>query len=255
MIKKLTFLFLILAVIGCSSDDSETSNTNLVLVKKITETIYYSGDEQTRISNFTYQNNKLIGIDNGNGHHLQITYDGDKVVRSESYDADGPLSASDFTYNGSNLIKIQRVNNQEKVEYTYADGNVRSISYYGRANNEYQLLGIETFTFSNGNISQVINNNYQWDTSTSKTTYTYATGNNPFQDISIYLRLSLIFEGINPINSNIALSSNYYSNLNDALPSSVFRYETTYNTANFPIEIKKYGETNNLITKTVFEYN
>lgn len=255
MVKKLTSLFLILLAIGCSSDDSETNNSNLVLVKKITETIYHNDDQQIRVSNFTYQNNKLIGIDNGNGHNLKIIYEGDKVIRSEAYDADGLQNTSDFTYDGTNLIKIQLATNQEKATYTYADGNVRTISYYRRGNNEDRLLGIETYSFSNGNISQVINNNYQWEPSTSKSTYTYDTGNNPFRDISIYLRLSLVFEGINLINSNIATSSSYYSNLNNTLPSEVYRYETTYNASNFPVEIRKYSDENYLITKTEFEYN
>lgn len=255
MIKKLAFLSLILFAFGCSSDDSDTTNSDVVLVKKITETIYHSGNEEVRVSNFTYQNNKLVSINNGNVHNLKITYDGDKVTRSEAYENNELLSTSNFTYEGNNLLKIQRTISREKAEYTYADGNLRTISYYAGTNDEERLRGVETYTFTNGNISQVINNNYEWDPSTSKATYTYNTGNNPLRDISVYLRLSLVFEGINPINSNITSSSSYYSNLNDALPYAVYRYETTYNATNFPVEIKKYGDSNNLITKTVFEYN
>ena len=255
MIKKLAFLSLILFAFGCNSDDSETTNSDLVLVKKITETIYHSGNEEVRISNFTYQNNKLVSINNGNGHDLKIIYDGDKVIRTEAHDAEGPLRGSNFTYDGNNMIKIQTTDNQGKAEYTYTNGNVSTISYYGRTNNEFALLGIQSLTCSNGNISQVIIDDYQWDPSTSKTTFTYDTGNNPLRDISVYLRLSLVFEGINPINSNTTSSSSYYTNLNNALPSAVYRYETTYNASNFPIEIKKYDDSNNLITKTVFEYN
>lgn len=103
---------------------------------------------------------------------------------------------ANFTYDGTNLIKIQSTDNRGKTEFTYSNGNVSTISYYGRSNNELELLGIQTLTFSNGNISQAITNDYQWDPSTTKTTFTYDTGNNPLRDISIYLRLSLVFEGL-----------------------------------------------------------
>jgi uncharacterized protein YcfL len=256
--KKLTFLFLIAFAVGCSSDDStteDTTNPQLVLIKKITETVYYSDQENVLVSNFTYEDNKLVKIDNGSDYYLKITYNGDKVTFSKAYLNNELHSTSAYTYEGNNLVKIQ-MENSEKAVYTYTNGNLGTISYFTSSNNDWWLLGKETYTFANGNIAQVIDNNTNGGmTFNSKTTYAYGNGKNPFQDLNLYLRLSLEFEGATPINTNIATSSNYYNTLEATTPSHQFTYQTTYNAANFPTEIRKYDSANDLITKTTFEYN
>ncbi|MFC6098222.1 hypothetical protein ACFPVY_16345 [Flavobacterium qiangtangense] len=259
MIKNLTFLFLISLALGCSSDDSnvdspENNETELVLVKKITETVYYDNQEEVLASNFTYENNKLVKIDNGSDYDLRITYDGNKVLFSKGYVNNQLNSTSSYIYEGDNLVKIQ-MESSEKAELTYVNGNLASISYYSGYNDSWSLLGKETYTFNNGNISQVIDQNSNGGmNSTSKSTYVYGSGKNPFKDLNFYLRLTLEFEGIHPLNTNIATSSNYFNNLEATTPSSQFTFQTIYNSENFPTEIKRYDNSNNLLTKTAIEY-
>ncbi|WP_133244609.1 hypothetical protein, partial [Flavobacterium sp. HTF] len=77
---KTVITFCILLLTSCSNND-ESKDTipdeKSILIKKITETVYYSGDSETSTSDFVYEKNVLKSVTSGTGYKTEFEYNGD----------------------------------------------------------------------------------------------------------------------------------------------------------------------------------
>tara|TARA_B110000240_G_scaffold124841_1_gene139107 strand:+ start:245 stop:1087 length:843 start_codon:yes stop_codon:yes gene_type:complete len=117
--KKLLYLFLVLTILGCSSnddnsDDIDNNDNNNILVSKISyddnEVASYSYEE-----NFTYELNKIVERQdvtyyNGsiqNTYRAQFIYSNDLIARVDYYDEDDNLlDRTTFQYDSQSRVTL-----------------------------------------------------------------------------------------------------------------------------------------------------
>lgn len=257
MLKKFTSLLFILTLFACSSDDnSNSSNSNSLTIKKITETLYEDGPEPYTYSfDFNYENGVLKNIQRENVK-LEFIYEGDNIVKSNQYDGTTILESYTIIYEGNNIKALLQDDNNEKSEYVFQNDVLKSKTYYFSNDGiDWDPNEITNYVFTNGNVTEQRYSLLSGGVNTSKTTYTYDEKNNPMRNMNKHLRYLLPLYGFSLLNANNAMTQNFYNTLESTTPSQESRYEIVYNSDNFPIEIKRIMGTNNLRSKTVIEYN
>lgn len=239
--------------ISCTSD-SDTS-TPSVLIKKVTETIYYGGGSETNISDFEYQNNSLKRITTGT-NYAEFIYSGNKITMSKSYQNNILDKTNTYTYTGDLLTSvISDGDYPAKTEFTYSNQKLSAIVYKYLAGGNWITNRSEAIQFNTDlNVSQnIIWMDWGSGAMEYKELYTYDNGNNPMRDMNPYLRLYFKGEGFDGKSVNNVVSRQSFSPPTST-DSEDYDYVTTYNGTNFPVEIKKYTSNGFLISKTVIEY-
>ena len=254
--NKLITLFSLLLItismtLSCSSDDAGTENPeNVVLIKKVTETLI--ADEIETVSEFSYQNNRLESITDGN-RKTEFIYSGDKVTIAKIYNNNVVVGQTTLAYNGNLLdYTLTGQNSDEKTQYYYSDGNLSKIeSGYLNSNNEFVVLQTEQIIFNGSNITEShFNGNFGGVPFSYKYKFTYDTKNAPTKFMNKYLRLVLNTAGFRGINENNNLTKQDLSSADN----STNTFEIIYNENDYPIEIKQFNADNVLRTITKFEY-
>lgn len=251
--KKILLTFGLAALAACSSDDS-TSNpvtppdAETVLVKKISETLYYDGEEQSRVSDFVYEGAQLKSIQNAaTGAKTEFIYNDDKITSIKKYSGNVLSSTETVSYNGENLSNIVNDAQTRKTEFTYVSGKVTAEKFSYKTSlgsNNWIENSTSNYSYSNNNVSKEITNHSGFGSVT--TTYTYDTKNNAFRDMNPYLTALLTFEGLSRFSQNNATVETDQN-------GGVRTVQIIYNNDNFPTQISRMSG-NNLVTKTVIEY-
>ncbi len=258
IVFQVFFIFSIVLFASCSNDNSNNNNAptpSTILIKKITETVYYSGQSETNISDFVYENNVLKSILQDN-KKAEFVYNGNKIIKLNFFTNGTATGFTTFYYNGDLLNYVLSGNQDEKTEYSYTNGVLASekSGYLNGAN--FIVLENSVYSFNaNKNITQSIK------TSTvsgpeiiSKEIYSYDNKNHPMKNMNKYYRQVFNIEGFNGLSANNVVSRESYYPISNTIPNN-FNYEIVYNTDNFPIEIKKFlTSSNTLISKTIIEY-
>ncbi|MCP2028185.1 hypothetical protein L1276_003353 [Flavobacterium sp. HSC-32F16] len=260
MRKKL--LIKILAVVlftSCSNDNGDKDNTvdpKSILIKKITETIYFSNDSETRILNFSYENNVLKSV-TSDKNRSEFLYNGDKISKVDYFKNEIANGSTTFNYDGD-LLKytLSGANQDERTEYAYTNGILASqkSGYLTDGNFIVQKQSIYSFD-QNKNATEITDKSSLFGPETiSKSKYFYENKNNPMKFMNKYFRLVFETEGFDGISNNNVTSREYYYPVTTETPV-YYNFEITYNADDFPIEIKKIAKENNfVISKTVIEY-
>lgn len=254
----LKIFILSLLFISCSNDDEDTNNSETPLyIKSITEEIYYSSTSSSiNITNFIYENNKLIkSINQQDGSYANIYYDGEKVTKIDNLSADNILNdSSTFFYEGDFLSKVEFDSGSENYRLYYQNGKLIK-SEYGAINNSVYQIGLSReYTYENSNITQVINNEVNNGTIyTSKNIFTYDNKNNPIKYMNKYLKLNYSNEVLNGLSENNKLTQDSYYPITNTIPSK-FIYQYVYNSDNYPTNIKRLTHSGTLISNTTIEY-
>ncbi|QOG02272.1 hypothetical protein [Flavobacterium sp. MDT1-60] len=188
--KKFLCLFSALSIVlmsSCSSDDSPSNSSDLVLLKK--QVLTHSEGKLT--INYKYDGNKIVSaIDDSGEVNLFYTYTGDQItqidfklpngtveqVNTFTYSADGKLSTflrvENETVNGT-TVKVGY-----KEVYTYnANGTISVKSYTGNSTSQSASSGTSTITLVNGDVSEIVSTN------SPNHKYAYDTQNNPAKNI------------------------------------------------------------------------
>jgi len=196
--KKILHLFGILTLVlisSCSKDDnteSETSDTNSVLLKKVVSK--YGTNELTSV--FTYNGNKLTTVNYSDGDSYSFTYTGDLITKIEYFEKN-VLSEKDlYTYDSQgNLVTEIRIEGSygHRTEYIRnSDGTISYNGYYGDVTSQKTFSTKGKLYFSNGEIIK----NESSDTAGSSTyedvvTYSYDTKNNPYKNITGFDKIAI----------------------------------------------------------------
>ncbi|SEP12745.1 hypothetical protein SAMN05444671_3032 [Flavobacterium sp. CF108] len=255
-------LIKILAVIlftSCSNDNGDKDNTvdpKSILIKKITETIYFSNDSETQTLNFSYENNVLKSVTSGK-NRSEFVYNGDKISKVNYFKNDIANGSTTFYYDGDLLeYTLSGANQDERTEYWYKNGilNLQKSGYLTGGNFVVQEQSIYSFD-QNKNATEITEKSSLFGPETvSKNKYFYDNKNNPMKFMNKYYRLVFETEGFDGISNNNVTSREYYSPVTTETPV-YYNFEITYNADEFPVEIKKIAKSNNfVISKTVIEY-
>lgn len=241
--------------ISCSNND-DASSGQLVLIKKVTENIYISGgDVETSISDFIYQNNALKKITNGT-NYTEFVYSDNKITVSKSYENNILDKTNTYVYTGDLLTSVESDGNYPaKTDFAYTNQKLSAVVYKFLDNGNWIMNGREFIQFNAElNVNQnIVWKDYGFMILEYKELYTYDTGNNPMRDMNPYLRLYFGCEGFDGKSANNAVSRQVFSPPTSTI-SDDYDYVTTYNSTNFPVEIKKYSSNGSLISQTVIEY-
>jgi uncharacterized protein YkuJ len=257
---KSIYALCILLLASCSTDN-ESKDTipdeKSILIKKITETVYYSSESETNTSDFVYDNNVLKSVTSGTGYKAEFEYDGNKISKV-NYSNKGTASGfTTFKYTGDLLSStLSGANQDEKTEYIYNNGIlVSEVSGYFN-NGTYVVQNEISYKFDQAkNITEEIKQSSMFGSqTTSKNNYSYDDKNNPMKFMNKYYRLVFSLEGFDGKTTNNVISRESFYPITAVSPS-YFKYEIVYNNENFPIEIKKISkQDNSLISKIVIEY-
>lgn len=253
----LKIFILSLLFISCSNDN-ETINTpeKKVLIKKITQTTYYSNQSETSILNFTYENDLLKKVSQGN-YLSELTYNNDKITKID-YSNNGVLNNTIvLNYNGDLLINTLSGNNQEeKTQFTYQNNILSKIESGYLSGNNFIIQGSNDLIINSaGNLAQSITTSSVFPPTTiSKLLYTYDNKNHPLKNMNKYFRLIFAVEGFDGLSTNNKLTKeSFYPITSTTSVNYYFTY--IYNNDNYPTEINRFASSDNfLISKTVIEY-
>ncbi|WP_269233790.1 hypothetical protein [Flavobacterium flavigenum] len=259
LIKSLC-VFCVVLFISCSNDDDgkdNTSNEKSVLIKKITETVYYSGESDTSIMDFVYENGVLKSVTTNTRYKTEFVYDGEKISKLNYFRDNVASGSAVFHYNGDFLSYIYSEGNpDEKTEYSYVNGVLATEKIGYIDENKFIIQSELSISYDKTkNITQIINkSSFTGSEIISKENYFYDNKNNPMKFMNKYYRMVFISEGFSGQTTNNLVSRESYYPITNEVPKYYIN-DIVYNNDNFPIEIKKISkESNNVISKTVIEY-
>jgi hypothetical protein len=259
--KLFQLAILAIFVVSCSSSDSE-ENVTLVptnTVKKTIETIYISGTPEQSVINFNYENGILKYLTTNSNYNGEFVYSGGKIVKYNLYENNVLSYTNDMSYDGNFLSEI--VNNESLTSFEYQDGKLKTMKYFIGSGVNYSLSKQDDYTYLNNNIySNSSSNNFGGTIYESKSGFTYDNKNNVFKNMNPYLKYMLSFESIDLLSQNNILEKYVYDSPSSTDFHQSHQYQITYNSANYPIKVKKYstdvdGNIISLISELVVEYN
>ncbi len=249
------FLVLILTFsvfVSCSKDNN---SENQLVIKKVTEEVFYSNSSDVSIQTFIYENNKFIKSIGSDGKYVCFVYDGDKITKTNRFSANNEfLKSTNLTYDGANLVKVESDNGESRSVFFYQNGKLSRQEAGYIINSEYAPSAKLEYSFDgNNNLVQVLNTSYYQNVTTSKSVYTYDDKNNPTKNMNKYLRLIFSTEGINGLSENNRVSQDSYFPISNTTPDK-YKYEYIFNNDNYPTTIKRLTQSGRLISNTTIEY-
>lgn len=259
MKNTLKFLFILASVIlsSCSNNDdnSTTGNGPANTIKKISETTYIEGQTHSFSANFNYENGNLKSISNQTDR-IAISYSNGKISTTEIYNNNNLVNSYTFGYENNKLTTISNyVDAIERTLYTYENNILKTEENQSFDNPVWQTQIKDQFVFGNGNVTERIRSIPSIPNSAFKASYDYDTKLNPMNFMANEVRELVGLESCNFKNKNNTTFSYNYNDVDSTDPILNNIYETTYNSQNLPIEIKKYSSNNTLISVATFEYN
>ena len=209
------------------------------------------------IYDFVYEKNVLKSILTNARYKSEFEYNEDKITQINYFRDDVASGSAIFHYSGDFLSYIfSEGNPDEKTEFSY-DGGILVSEKAGYLEEEKYIVQREMLpSFDQAkNITQVISkSSLTGPEIISKTKYFYDNKNNPMKYMNKYFRMVFVTEGFGGHTTNNVVSRESYYPVTSEIPT-YYICEIIYNNDNFPIEIKKISkESNNVISKTVFEY-
>lgn len=264
ILKKISLLIVFIAVLSCSGDDQNPVNPiaeeTPILIKKVTETIYFSGENQVSITDFVYEDNRLISSTSRSSNSATVyktnfNYNGDKVSQAINYSNDVERTRNTYLYNGDFLTQIvSNRSDQTRTDFFYSNGMVatRESGYVNEGN--YEVNHTENYTFNAWNrIEERVVSNLFGTAEDSKTIYTFDAKNNPTKYMNKYLRYLFSAEGFDGMSQNNMASRLSYWPAATSTPK-LYTYQFIYNENDFPTEIKQLSPEGTIISLTKIEY-
>jgi hypothetical protein len=207
-----------------------------VRVKKITDT---DADGTVSTTEYFYTGNKISYLVDSDGIRVNYFYEGDLIVREESYQGTELVEKVFYTYDGSsNLVTYISLDLVDDIgsRITYVHNSNGTISFQEYSGDTTTQEDLE----NNGTISNTryIENGINPITSEPQVftnTFTYDTKNNPFKNVVGYSKIYFAdsFEALN-FNNNLLSHSEQI----DSDAPYVFETLTyTYNAGNYPTKI------------------
>lgn len=223
-------LLLSLTLLSCSKDaESTSSQTSLILPKKINYIENTSNDKVGKDTYFTYNGNKIVSdIYDGKSKNI-YTYTGDFITKVESFYYAELTYTIDYTYTNGKLTSMtekEPLYPSKMTNYVHnTDGTVLYSSTYGKGK----------LTFKDGNLIEDASE------TNGTETYEYDTKNNPFKNI---LGTSVLLYSFKDSGAHYNASKNNYIKRTDKYNGNISVLSTsiiTYNSNGYPILDNEYN--------------
>ncbi|HEX8268703.1 MAG TPA: hypothetical protein VF581_02315 [Flavobacterium sp.] len=235
-------------------DDSPIPVDNGVLIKKITETLSFGTESQISVAEYIYQGSVLTRISHDNAYQ-EFEYLGNKINTRKSYLQGELVATHTFIYEGDQLMQINSDQSSgDRVLFMYNVNGLAAMDHQLFNGSDYQTYQRENYVYAaGGNIGQRSRIYFGTPTTTTRSEYTYDTGNSPMRDMNPYLKLSQEYEGFLPLNQNNPLVQSAFTP-SDATTGESYTYEYVYNDLQFPTEIRRKAANGTVISLTEIEY-
>ncbi len=255
----ISFLFLLFS---CSKSDE--TNSNIILVKKISSNLVYNSGQQGFNNSFTYiyDNNKIIKASTVLGNYTDnkiITYNQDLISKIEFYNNENLIVQTiSFIYDNNKLITvINQSYNKVTTNYTYnIDGTITFIkTNLDLSTNITSNISSGKLIFSSGNLLKKVETKAETPDITETITFEYDAKNSPFKNV---LGLNLILDNFGFIYAgNLFSSSNNKIALtristDDNILNSINQGALQYDGNNFVINQVINNDT--FVVTNIFEY-
>ena len=237
MKKFFSYLFLLYFFVSCSSRD-EIENANSIILPK---TITSKSSSGNIISEYQYDGNKLKYILANNGSKNIISYAGNFITKSISYNSSGEvISEFNYEYKNNKLFKTNyKIGTLEtNIFYTWIDDN--HVYFEDDKYKPDNAINRTDVYFNNGNVVKSTNHIYypNYYTIDKVEIIENDSKNNPFKNIEGYslIAFDISSDFFSQTNNITKIVSTRKGNVNgEPLNENYFRnFELSYNTKNFP---------------------
>ncbi|MES2748712.1 MAG: hypothetical protein V4648_10030 [Bacteroidota bacterium] len=234
--KKFTFLlFLLLPLLhSCSSDDSATDSTVILLKKAVSLS---NGPSPNVVIDYHYSGRKMDKISIGS-IEIRYTYESDLITKSERYSNNQLTSRVLFAYDSnerlvSEIYHYDLLNNSaEKYEYTYnTDSTVSYNRLEGNLTTQNTLIQTGKI-YLNSNQEPIQLEIFNQGNLSLKFMYTYGDKKNVFQNV-IGFNKQFIRSPDHSLRNH--LSTLTYDGNNNLIDSAT--YSSVFNSDDFPIDL------------------
>lgn len=265
IIRIIRLLIVFFIAVSCSPDETNANRPNVsnpiarsLQVKKVTQITYGgSSGNDTEITDFIYIGNKLTGL------HLtynmiytyddELVYDGIKIIQINRSENGIPKNPILISYIGDLLTSMTYDFGQSRTDFTYLSGYLNSMKSYTFENGIPNLITSINYSYLSGNVSEEIKTDLFFSPVTSHILYTYDNKNSPLRGMNKYFRTIYSNEGFDGLSLNNPITRSYYNQGNGQNITNQ-HYVIEYNELNYPTNIKRLQENNNLISDTTIEY-
>ncbi len=253
-------VFISILASSCSTDSSFPAAvaTTPGTIKKLIESAYYNGQVSTIEYNFNYESGNLNAINFGSNFKFEFTMDGNKISQVKTVSNNISSNINTILYEGTNLKSITNASSNEKSEFAHLNGLIATDrNFYGLSNGTWVLSSLKNFTINSAsNVESTLYTFYQVSNQASKSSYEYDNKNHPFKNMNPYLRYILSYESFLSFGVNNLTKKFEYPSATATTSTQSHNYVYVYNQSNFPISIKKYGFSNNVLqSECIIEYN
>ncbi len=192
--KKIFFLFSILILFSCSTNNSANDNASQPISVLVNKIIIHKNNTPDVVFLFSYNGNKLITVTDQDGIKIKNIYNGDNIIKQEIYDVTNAINyTEDYTYSNNRIIQKKTTGVTSSflqiINYTYnSDGSIISdFTLYSNPN----ITSTTTSHYMNGNLIDVGGNYYTYDL--KNTPFKNITGKNNFINLLPYSHYNLNF--------------------------------------------------------------
>ncbi len=207
-LQKILLSILVVTILSCSTESNDSSenpdSTDNTLIKKI---IYNAGTDDEYSETYSYDGNKLISVDEGDGDKTIYTYENDLLIKEEHFLGGEVAAYTDIEYNSEEkVIKLTEfwlegsgINGRiYEHKITYNNETITDVLHVKDSDTEFELWDTTTFYHENENISRIADDNGY------ELIFTYDDKNGIFKNIHQIEVLNLL--------SNSEFGAGIYSN-------------------------------------------
>jgi hypothetical protein len=232
-------------------------------IQQITHTAEPASSEPNYTMDFNYENGILQNTvtsfpSQPDIFRSEYVYDGNKISAIDYFQNNGaqPYSTTTFTYAGNLLT--QRNAAQDRTEYTYSGESLSGQKYYYLYPPEYgldpKLIQQNSYTYDSGNILEdlqdykgLVDGNGAY---IARNVHAYDSKNNPLRYMNPYFRIIFKSENFNGLSNSNITSTTTHIPVDSADEDSGYDFEYTYNSDNYPTQIKKYYKSGHQLIST-----
>ena len=209
-INKIILLPLLLWMVSCNEEVPPIETENEVAAPLVSSITYVDAQtNETRTTNYFYDNGLLTRVNFGNGTHTIYKYENDQLIaRADFIDGEAEKGVT-YVYGDGVVSTIHQANNMQfsqvatEFEYVMGDSEAMVVNVYELRNGSRQLQHYSVCRLENGNVVEETRFYANGDLASWGSLATFNTVLDPMSQL----------KGHPPINSlHMATSTSYYEN-------------------------------------------
>ena len=222
---------------SCSNDDN-SSNSNMPLVKKAVS--IEANGENGLTFDYSYIGNKITTIEVSNGQSLKFYYTGNLITKTEKYLYNNTELSNEIIYQYDNNERLVSEESKdflnsvlETREYIYeSNGTVSYLYYTGEIGSVTVLVKTGTYFFNANNEVEKLEDTSVGSNEVITTNFTYDTNNSIFKNVLGWNKIfSTVYDGKT---NNILTATTINA---DDIVIYGYTNQYSYNNAGYPVAL------------------